>query len=390
MAETPQLVIVRRNQFPKFALLAQAFADEPHVRLIWDRRLCDQRRKRASSSPEDRRCRDRRCDASKTWVHNDLLLLGVAERVESGTPQTEAIAIPNANADEYAPVNKEVRLDIEAAASTVEGCFASAGLARTTVDCRRGEVIFSEGDAADSIMYVLTGIVKLSVSGRREAVVGVLGSGEFFGEECLAGHSIRKRHATAMTRSTVLVIEKAEMVRLLRTEPVLADRFMVHLLSRNVRVEDDLTDQLVSSCEQRLARTLLILAGHGYRGTRKKIVPRTSQTTLAEIVGSTRSRINGFLQKFKTLGFIEMDGSLTVRRSLLSVVSPCLRSGLRDRARNLPRSSVVPAGSHRTAADAATPKTVGQPLVKAASPGSTTDVEAHPSYGGTRGRRRRA
>src|ERR1700694_492876 len=122
MADTRQLVIVRRNQFSKFAQLAQAFADEPHVRLIWDRRLCEQRSKRASSSPEDRRCRDRRCDASKTWDHNDLLLLGVAERVESGTPQTEAIAIPNTNADDNAPVNKEVGLDLEGAASTVEGC----------------------------------------------------------------------------------------------------------------------------------------------------------------------------------------------------------------------------------------------------------------------------
>jgi CRP/FNR family cyclic AMP-dependent transcriptional regulator len=371
MADTRQLVIVRRNQFPKFALLAQAFADEPHVRLIWDRRLSEQRRERASSNPEDRRRRDRRCDPSKMWGHNDQVLLGVAERVESGTAQTDTIALPSADTDNYARVNDKVGLTIDGAVSTVEGCFASAGLARTTVECRRGEVIFSQGDAANSIMYVLTGIVKLSVSGRREAVVGVLESGQFFGEECLAGHSIRNRNATAMTRSTVLVIGKAAMVRLLRTDPVLADRFMVHLLSRNVRVEDDLTDQLLSSCEQRLARTLLILTGHGYRGTRKKSVPRTSQTTLAEIVGSTRSRINGFLQKFKTLGFIEMEGSVTVHRSLLRVVSPCLRSSLRHRGTNLPRSSVVPSASHQTAADAAMPKTA-----------------ADPRYGGTRGRRR--
>jgi CRP/FNR family cyclic AMP-dependent transcriptional regulator len=359
MPDTRQLVIVRRNQFPKYALLAQAFADEPRVRLIWDRRLREQRRERASSNPEDRRRRDRRCDTSRTWGQNDQVLLGVAERVEAGTAQTAAIAIPNVHTDESARVNEEVGLDVEVAAGTIEGCFASAGLART-VDYRRGEVIFSRGDAADSIMYVLKGIVKLSVSGHREAVVGVLESGEFFGEECLAGHSIRKRNATAMTRSTVLVIGKAAMVRLLRTAPVLADRFMVHLLSRNLRVEDDLTDQLLSSCEQRLARTLLILAGHGHRGTRQKTVPRTSQTTLAEIVGGTRSRINGFLQKFKMLGFIEMDGSLTVHRSLLKVVSPCLRSSLRARGTHRPRSSVVPSGSHRTAGKAATTKTAGQ------------------------------
>ena len=204
----------------------------------------------------------------------------------------------------------------------VEKCLASAGRARTVLDCRGGEVIFSQGDAADSIMYLLQGIVKLSVSGRREAVVGVLGSGNFFGEECLAGQSIRKRNATAMTRSTVLVIGKAAMMGLLRTKPALADRFMAHLLSRKVRVEDDLIDQLQRSSEQRLARTLLILAGYGQRGTRKNIVPRISQTTLAGIVGCTRSRVNVFLQKFKTLGFIEMDGSLTVHRSLRSVVSP--------------------------------------------------------------------
>jgi CRP/FNR family cyclic AMP-dependent transcriptional regulator len=214
----------------------------------------------------------------------------------------------------------------------VERCLASAGLARTIIDCGGGERIFSQGDDADSIMYVLKGIVKLSVSGRREAVVGVLGSGDFFGEECLAGHSVRKRNATAVTRSTALVIGKAAMVRLLRTESVLADRFMAHLLARNVRVEDDLIDQLQSSCEQRLARTLLILAGYGHRGTRKKTVPRISQTTLAGIVGSTRSRINYFLQKFKTQGFIEMDGVMIVRSSLLSAVAPRLRPSLRGRA----------------------------------------------------------
>jgi CRP/FNR family transcriptional regulator, cyclic AMP receptor protein len=215
---------------------------------------------------------------------------------------------------------------------SLEESLAAAGLTRTIVDCPGGEAIFSQGDDADSVMYVLKGIVKLSVPGRREAVVGVLGPGDFFGEECLAGHAIRTRNATAMTRSTALVIAKPAMVRLLRTEPVLANRFMVHLLSRNVRVEDDLIDQLQSSCEQRLARTLLILAGYGHRGTRKKVVPNISQTTLAGIVGSTRSRVNFFLQRFKTQGFIATDGPLTVNRSLLGVVSPRLRASLRDRA----------------------------------------------------------
>jgi CRP-like cAMP-binding protein len=210
--------------------------------------------------------------------------------------------------------------------------FPSAGLVRRTVELSAGEVIFSQGDDADDIMYVLNGIVKLSVSGRREAVVAILQSGDFFGEECLAGHAIRKRDAMAITHCTALVIDKAAMSRLIRTEPIMAERFMEHLLSRNVRIEDDLIDQLQSSCEQRLARTLLILAGYGRPKTRKKIVPRMSQATLAGIVGSTRARINYFLQKFKRLGFIEVHGSLTVRRSLFRVVSPHLRGNLRDRS----------------------------------------------------------
>jgi CRP/FNR family cyclic AMP-dependent transcriptional regulator len=345
MADTQRLVIVQRNQFPKFALLAQAFADEPTVRLIWDRRLREQR-ERSCSNPEDRRRRDRRCDPPKTWGHNGHLVLGVAERVESAIARTETIAIPDANTDGDAGVNGEIGPDIEVGGRRFEACFTSEGPARTIVRCRKGEVIYSQGDNADSIMYVLKGNVKLSVSGRREAILGLFGSGEFFGEECLAGHSIRTRKATATTPSTILVVGKAAMVGLLRTEPALADRFMAHLLSRNVRIEDDLMDQLLSSCEQRLARTLLILAGHGHRGTRKEIVPKTSQATLAEIVGSTRARINQFMRKFETLGFVETGGSLTIHRSLLKVVSPCVRSSLRDRARNLN-------------GDRATPKTAG-------------------------------
>jgi CRP/FNR family cyclic AMP-dependent transcriptional regulator len=216
---------------------------------------------------------------------------------------------------------------------TVEACLASAGLPRTIVDCRRGKVVFSQGDEADSIIYVLNGIITLSVSGRRNAVVGVLGSGDFFGQECLAGQSTRKRTATAMMRSRLLVIDRTAMVRLLHTERAFADQFMTHLIFRVMRVEEDLLDQLLSSGEQRLARTLLILSGYSHRGTRKAIVPSISQSTLADVVGTTRAQINRFLQKFKTLGFIEMDGALTVHRSLLDAVSPYLRRSLRDRTR---------------------------------------------------------
>jgi CRP/FNR family cyclic AMP-dependent transcriptional regulator len=216
---------------------------------------------------------------------------------------------------------------------TVEACLASAGLPRTIVDCRRGKVVFSEGDEADSIIYVLNGIVTLSVSGPRNAVVGVLGSGDFFGQECLAGQATRKRTATAMMRSRLLVIDRTAMVRLLHTERAFADRFTTHLILRVMRVEEDLLDQFLSSGEQRLARTLLILSGYSHRGTRNTIVPNISQSTLADIVGTTRAQINRFLQKFKTLGLIEMDGALTVHRSLLDAVSPYLRRSLRNRTR---------------------------------------------------------
>lgn len=184
------------------------------------------------------------------------------------------------------------------------------------------QVIFSQGDDADVIMYLLIGLVTLSVSGGHDAIVGILGSGNCFGEECLAGLAIRQRTATAMTQSTVLIIGKAAMLDLLHTRPTLADHFMAHLLSSKVRIEDDLVEQLHSSCEQRLARTLLTLAGLGRFGTRKSIVPSMSQTTLAKIVGSTRSRINSLLQNFKRRGLIEMDGSLiVVNRSLRSIVA---------------------------------------------------------------------
>jgi CRP/FNR family transcriptional regulator, cyclic AMP receptor protein len=200
--------------------------------------------------------------------------------------------------------------------------LSSGGIATTILRCDAGQMIYSAGDAADSIMYVLKGTVKLSVVSKkgREAVVAIVRSGDFFGEACLAGQRKRERTATAMSRSLVAMIDRTNMMQVLRAEPALRDRFIEHMLLRNLRAEADLLDQLVSSCEQRLARALLLLAGYGKRCKRpKKVLPMMSQSTLAGIVGSTRSRVNFFMNRFERLGFIETAGGLTVKRSLLRI-----------------------------------------------------------------------
>jgi CRP/FNR family transcriptional regulator, cyclic AMP receptor protein len=200
--------------------------------------------------------------------------------------------------------------------------LSSAGIAAPILRCDAEQMIFSAGDAADSIMYVLKGTVKLSLVPRmgREAVVAIVRAGDFFGEACLADQRKRERTATAMSRSAVVMIDRTDMAQILRTEPALRDRFMEHMLRRNLRAEADLLDQLVSSCEQRLARALLLLARYSRRCKRpKKVLPMMSQSTLAGIVGSTRSRVNYFMNRFERLGFIERAGGLTVKRSLLRV-----------------------------------------------------------------------
>src|SRR6185369_47917 len=166
--------------------------------------------------------------------------------------------------------------------------------------------------------------VKLSVLSKtgREAVVAMLGPGDFFGEGCLAGQPFRMGSATAMTASSVLLVEKDKMVQLLHKQPAMSDRFISHMLSRNIRIEEDLVDQLFNSSEKRLARTLLLLARYGKQDKPVRVVPKISQETLAEMVGTTRSRVNFFLNKFKKLGFIEYEGELPLKinSSLLSVV----------------------------------------------------------------------
>jgi CRP/FNR family cyclic AMP-dependent transcriptional regulator len=214
--------------------------------------------------------------------------------------------------------------DLTASDFSAKAFLGSAGLAKTIVQYARDEVIFAQGDTCQHVLYVQSGGVKLSVLSKtgREAVVAMLGPGDFFGEGCLAGQPVRMGSATAITPSAILRVEKAQMVRLLHRQPEMSDRFITHMLTRNIRIEEDLIDQLFNSSEKRLARTLLLLARYGKEEKPIRTVPHVSQETLAEIVGTTRSRVNFFLNKFKRLGFIEYDGSrpIKVNKSLLSVV----------------------------------------------------------------------
>ena len=198
----------------------------------------------------------------------------------------------------------------------------SAGIARTISQFRLGQVVFSQGDPCANVFYIQQGGVKLSVLSKtgRGAVVAMLGPGEFFGEGCLAGQPVRTGSATAVVDSTVLLVEKEEMVRLLHKQHALADRFIAHMLVRNIRIEQDLVDQLFNSSEKRLARTLLLLARYGKHDKPARAVPPISQATLAEMVGTTRSRINFFMKKFERLGFIDYKNGLKVNSSLLTVV----------------------------------------------------------------------
>jgi CRP/FNR family transcriptional regulator, cyclic AMP receptor protein len=198
----------------------------------------------------------------------------------------------------------------------------SPGAGKTILTYQPTDVIFSQGDASDSVLYIQEGAVKLSVQshGGKEAVVAMLGPGDFFGERALAGHPVRLEAATAMTATTVLSIPKRQMIRLLHDQHALSDRFITYMLARNIRIEEDLVDQLFNSSEKRLARTLLLLARYGKPDQTHRVLPRISQETLAEMVGTTRSRVNFFMNKFKKLGFIEYNGGLKVHHSLLTVI----------------------------------------------------------------------
>ncbi len=198
----------------------------------------------------------------------------------------------------------------------------SASIAKRIVEYQRSEKIYSQGDPARSVLYLQSGGVRLSVVNEagKEAVVAVLAAGDFFGEGCLAGQNARTGTATAITPATVLVIEKQELLRVLHTEHAFSDRFVSHMLSRNIRIEEDLIDQLFNSSEKRLARTLLLLASYGKQDQPHKVISQVSQKTLAETIGTTRSRVNFFMNKFRKLGFIRYNGGIHVDPSLLSVV----------------------------------------------------------------------
>jgi CRP/FNR family transcriptional regulator, cyclic AMP receptor protein len=206
---------------------------------------------------------------------------------------------------------------------TFEDAFAtSSGAARASVAYRRGEIIFRQGDPWQHVVYLQAGRIKLSVTSTtgREAIVAMLGPGEFFGEGCLAGHAVHMGTATATEDSHVLIVDKDHMRRLLQTQQALSDRFIAHLVARNLRVEEDLVDQLFHSSEKRLARTLMLLARYGTDDPSIGTVPPISQETLAEMVGTTRSRVNFFMRKFQRLGLIDYSDGLKVNDALLTVV----------------------------------------------------------------------
>ncbi len=189
-------------------------------------------------------------------------------------------------------------------------------------DYKRNQSVFSQGDPADAIFYIQKGKVKLTVVSKqgKEAVVAILGADDFFGEGCLAGQPLRMASAAAMSECSIMRLEKSGVIRLIHNEPVFSESFLRYLLSRNIRIEEDLVDQLFNSSEKRLARVLLLMANFGKEGKAEPVIPKISQETLAEIVGTTRSRVSFFMNRFRNLGFIEYNGTLEFHSSLLNVV----------------------------------------------------------------------
>ena len=200
--------------------------------------------------------------------------------------------------------------------------LASVGEGRRIIKSREGDVIFDQGDPADALFYIQKGKAKVTTLSRqgKEAVVAILGPGDFFGEGCLAGQPLRISTVAALAESEIARLDKRAVTRVLHDEPAFSELFMSYLLARNIRMEADLIDQLFNSSEKRLARLLLLLANFGQEGRPQAVLAKISQETLAEMIGTTRSRVSHFMNKFRKLGFIEYNGHLEVHSSLLSVV----------------------------------------------------------------------
>ena len=200
--------------------------------------------------------------------------------------------------------------------------LAKVGVGKTVIEFHKNQTVFSQGDVADTVFYIQPGKIKLTVMSEqgKEAVVAILEPGHFFGEGCMNGHSIRIATTTAMENCVITVITKAAMIAALHDEPKFSELFMAYLLTRNSRIEEDLIDQLFNSSEKRLARLLLLLANFGKEGSPQPINPNISQETLAEMIGTTRSRVSFFMNKFRKLGFISYNGKIEVHNSLLSAV----------------------------------------------------------------------
>lgn len=200
--------------------------------------------------------------------------------------------------------------------------LAKVGKGRTLAEHKKNERVFSQGDPADAIFYIQKGKIKLTVVSKqgKEAVIAILGANDFFGEGCLAGQPLRMSSAAALTECSVMRLAKASVVQVLRDEPAFSEVFLRYMLSRNIRIEEDLVDQLFNSSEKRLARVLLLLANFGKEDKPDLVIPKISQETLAEIVGTTRSRVSYFMNRFRDMGFIKYNGGVEVHSSLLNVV----------------------------------------------------------------------
>ena len=200
--------------------------------------------------------------------------------------------------------------------------LAQVGNGKTTLTCQKKQVLFSQGDAADAVFYVQTGKVRLSVTSSQgqEAIVALLEPGAFFGEGCLAGQLVCMATAAAVEKSTIVRIDKPAMIRVLHDESSFSELFLAYLLSRNIRIQEDLVDQLFNSSEKRLARALLLMAHFGKEGKSEAVIPKISQEVLAEMIGTTRSRVSHFMNKFRKLGFLDYNGGVHVHSSLLNVV----------------------------------------------------------------------